>query len=89
MDPTPPPVFIAKETMMRLLKDVREIMTAQVSGVHYTHSETDMLCGYAMIVGPEDSLYDGGYYFYRFKLYQYHGKLYAQFKNGSQYAILQ
>jgi ubiquitin-conjugating enzyme E2 Z len=62
-----PPVFIAKETMLRLLKDVREMMTAQVSGVHYMHSETDMLCGYAMIVGPEDSLYDGGYYFYKFK----------------------
>jgi len=65
--PSSSPVFIAKETMMRLLKDVREMMTAQVSGVHYMHSETDMLCGYAMIVGPEDSLYDGGYYFYKFK----------------------
>ena len=63
----PPPVFIAKETMMRLLKDVREMMTSQVSGVYYKHSETDMLCGYALIVGPEDSLYDGGYYFYKFK----------------------
>ena len=65
--PAPDPVFVSKETTMRLLKDVREIMTANVSGVHYMHSETDMLCGYAMIVGPEDSLYDGGYYFYKFK----------------------
>jgi ubiquitin-protein ligase len=62
-----PPVFVSKETTMRLLKDVREMMTAQVTGVHYKHSETDMLCGYALIVGPEDSLYDGGYYFYKFK----------------------
>jgi ubiquitin-protein ligase len=70
MEPTAaptPPLFNAKETTLRLLKDVREMMTAQVSGVHYMHSETDMLCGYAMIVGPEDSLYDGGYYFYKFK----------------------
>ena len=63
----PVPVFIPKETMMRLLKDVREMMTGSVPGIHYKHSETDMLCGYAMIVGPEDSLYDGGYYFYKFK----------------------
>jgi ubiquitin-conjugating enzyme E2 Z len=61
------PVFIPKETMMRLLKDVREMMTGSLPNIYYKHSETDMLCGYAMIVGPEDSLYDGGYYFYKFK----------------------
>ena len=66
--PAPPaPVFIPKDTMLRLLKDVREIMTAQIPGIYYKHSETDMLCGYALIIGPEDSLYDGGYYFYKFK----------------------
>lgn len=26
-----------------------------------------MMCGYALIVGPQDSLYEGGYYFYKFK----------------------
>jgi len=26
-----------------------------------------MLSGYALIIGPEGSLYDGGYYFYKFK----------------------
>jgi ubiquitin-protein ligase len=63
----PQPVFISKETIHRLLKDVREMMTVSESGIHYKHSETDMLCGYALIIGPEDSLYDGGYYFYKFK----------------------
>ena len=64
---TQPPVFIAKETTMRLLKDIREMMTVQEEGIFYKHSETDMLCGYALIIGPEGSLYDGGYYFYKFK----------------------
>ena len=62
------PVFIPKDTIMRLLKDVREMMTlSSETDIYYKHSETDMLCGYALIIGPEDSLYDGGYYFYKFK----------------------
>jgi ubiquitin-protein ligase len=64
---TPAPVFISKETTLRLLRDVREMMTVPEEGIFYKHSETDMLCGYALIIGPEGSLYDGGYYFYRFK----------------------
>jgi len=63
----PTPVFISKETTMRLLKDVREMMTCAESGIYYSHSETDMLCGYALIIGPQDSLYEGGYYFFKFK----------------------
>ena len=61
------PVFITKETTLRLLKDVREMMTSPESGIYYKHSETDMMCGYALIIGPQDSLYEGGYYFYKFK----------------------
>ena len=61
------PVFIPKDTIMRLLKDVREMMTVPEEGIFYKHSETDMLCGYALIIGPEGSLYDGGCYFYKFK----------------------
>jgi len=64
---TPIPVFISKETTMRLLKDVREMMTCPEQGIYYKHSETDMLCGYALIIGPQDSLYEGGYYFFKFK----------------------
>jgi ubiquitin-protein ligase len=65
--PAPPPVFIRKETTLRLLKDVREMMTCTETGIYYKHSETDMLRGYALVMGPPDSLYHGGYYFYKFK----------------------
>jgi ubiquitin-conjugating enzyme E2 Z len=65
--PTPTTVFISKETTMRLLKDVREMMTCAEPGIYYKHSETDMLRGYALIMGPKDSLYEGGYYFFKFK----------------------
>lgn len=63
-------VFIPKETVTRLLKDIRDVMTDSTldeCGIIYRHSETDMLTGYACIVGPSDTLYFGGYYFFHFK----------------------
>jgi ubiquitin-protein ligase len=62
-------VVVPKETVMRLLKDIRSVMTdptLEECGILYRHSETDMLTGYACIVGPADSLYFGGYYFFVF-----------------------
>jgi ubiquitin-protein ligase len=63
-------VVIPKEAILRLLKDIRSVMTSTTlenDGIFYKHSETDILTGYACIVGPEDSLYFGGYYFFEFK----------------------
>jgi len=63
-------VVIPKESVLRLLKDIRSVMTCTTlenDGILYKHSETDILTGYACIVGPEDSLYFGGYYFFEFK----------------------
>lgn len=52
---------------MRLLKDVREVMACADLGIYYKHSETNMMCGYALIMGPPDSLYHGGNYFFKFR----------------------
>ena len=63
-------VVIPKETVTRLLKDIRQVMTDPTldeCGIIYQHSETDILTGYACIVGPSDSLYFGGYYYFVFK----------------------
>jgi ubiquitin-protein ligase len=63
-------VVIPKETITRLLRDIRDVMTdptLEECGIMYQHSETDMLTGYACIVGPPDSLYFGGYYYFLFK----------------------
>ena len=61
--------FIPKETMKRLLLDVKEMIKTPLydQGIYYKHSEKDILKGYAMIIGPEDSLYQGGFYFFRFE----------------------
>jgi ubiquitin-conjugating enzyme E2 Z len=59
---------ITKETVSRLTKDIREITKNPLTthGIYYSHSEEDILKGVAMIVGPEDTPYFGGFYFFTF-----------------------
>ena len=68
--PAPVSVVIPKETIVRLLKDIRGVMndkTLEEWGIMYRHSETDILTGFACIVGPSDTMYFGGYYYFMFK----------------------
>ena len=60
--------FIQKETMQRLLKDVRHIIKNPLTdqGIYYIHDDSDMMKGYAMIIGPSDTPYFGGFYFFEF-----------------------
>lgn len=60
--------YISKETTMRLLKDVKQIIKNPLTdqGIYYVHDDTDMLKGYAMIVGSIDTPYFGGFYFFEF-----------------------
>lgn len=53
----------------RLAKDIRDIMKNPLDshGIYYRHDESNILTGYAMIVGPEDTPYFGGYYFFKFE----------------------
>ena len=62
-------ITLSKETVMRLVKDVKEIIkTPLIShGIHYEHNETDMLKGKAMIIGPKDTPYADGFYLFEFK----------------------
>jgi ubiquitin-protein ligase len=59
---------INKETIQRLLKDVRQIMKHPLTdnGIYYSHDESDMMKGYALIIGPEDTPYFSGFYFFKF-----------------------
>jgi ubiquitin-protein ligase len=58
---------IKEETIKRLLKDVKQILKNPLvdNGIYYIHDEDDFLKGYAMIVGPEDTPYFGGFYFFK------------------------
>jgi len=59
--------FISKDTINRLIKDIRDIIKNPLieQGIYYKHDDTDMLQGYAMIVGPSDTPYFGGFYFFQ------------------------
>ena len=52
----------------RLAKDVVRIIKNPLTehNIFYKHDENDMLKGYALIIGPKDTLYDNGFYFFKF-----------------------
>ena len=57
-----------KNNQKRLLKDVIDIMKNPLkdNGIYYQHNQENMLQGHALIIGPEDSLYNYGYYLFEF-----------------------
>jgi ubiquitin-protein ligase len=59
---------ISKQTISRLLKDVRQIIKHPLTdnNIYYIHDDTDILKGYALIIGPSDTPYFGGFYFFEF-----------------------
>ena len=60
--------IISKETISRLLKDVKQIIKNPLTenGIYYIHDDTDMMKGYALVIGPSDTPYFGGNYFFEF-----------------------
>lgn len=59
-------IFIKKQNINRLIKDIKDLINTPLhdSGIYYKHDETDLLKGYALIVGPENTPYFGGYYLF-------------------------
>ena len=59
-------VIIPQETIKRLIKDVRGIMKHPLNsdGIYYKHDDENMMRGYALIIGPSDTVYAYGYYFF-------------------------
>lgn len=62
-------ITITKDSIRRILSDVREIMTCPLtdSGIYYAHDEEDVLLGHAMLHGRPGTAYADGYYFFRIK----------------------
>jgi ubiquitin-protein ligase len=61
-------ITITRETISRILKDVKQIINNPLSdnGIYYSHDDSDMLKGYALIIGPSETPYFGGNYFFEF-----------------------
>jgi ubiquitin-protein ligase len=60
---------MSKNNMNRLVKDVADIYKNPLNsqGIYYLHDDENMLKGYAMIIGPSDTPYEHGAYFFEFK----------------------
>lgn len=60
---------ISNRTVKRLVKDVSEIYKNPLvdNGIHYVHDDENMLLGYALIIGPKDTIYQYGYYIFEFQ----------------------
>lgn len=57
---------IPQDTARRLIKDIRAITSTPPKGIFYMHDESNILAGKALIIGPPDTPYEGGYYFFKF-----------------------
>jgi len=57
---------ISKDTAKRLIKDIKAIAKSPPKGIFYLHDDSNILAGKALIIGPPDSPYEGGYYFFKF-----------------------
>ena len=62
--------FISRTSIARIIKDVKELRKNPLSshGIYYQHDQDDMLTGRALIIGPSDTPYSYGMYFFKIKL---------------------
>lgn len=59
---------LSVNTKKRLIRDITEIYKNPLNdqGIFYVHDDSNMLKGYAMIIGPKDTPYEHGFYFFEF-----------------------
>lgn len=62
-------LFIMRDTQRRLIADIKDIMLHPLidQGIYYAHDEEDMLRGYSLIIGPSETIYADGNYFFSWK----------------------
>ena len=58
----------SQSLVKRLVRDVKDIIKKPLldNGIIYSHSDEDLLKGYAIIFGPPDTIYENGVYFFEF-----------------------
>ena len=53
-------------SMKRIFLDVKDVMNEPIDNIFYVPDEDFNNIGYAMIIGPKDTPYENGYYFFQF-----------------------
>jgi len=58
--------FIDRECVKRIASDIRMLKKNSLNehGIYYIHNEDNILKGYALIIGPKDTIYYGGCYLF-------------------------
>ena len=59
--------IISKATIKRLINDIKQLDDDPLQNIFYRHHQSNMLEGAALIIGPSDTPYAGGYYLFHFK----------------------
>jgi ubiquitin-protein ligase len=59
---------VSRETLKRLASDIKNILKDNLheNNIYYKHDDEDILKGYALIIGPENTPYEYGYYLFEF-----------------------
>ena len=56
-----------KETIQRIVKDVKYIKNNNLDNIYYIHDEDNILLGYALIIGNKNTPYSYGNYLFKFE----------------------
>lgn len=61
-------IRISKTSLKRLQKDIIDLIKNPLAehGIYYAHDESNILQGYAVIFGPDDTIYRHGAYYFKF-----------------------
>lgn len=62
-------LVVTKDAVNRLVKDIRDVSDPSISkeGIYYKHDDSNILLGYALIIGPKDTPYAYGNFLFKFK----------------------
>jgi ubiquitin-protein ligase len=62
-------IVIRKENITRLIRDVKDVLKNPLhdNGIHYKHDDTDMLKGYALVIGPSETPYQDGFFLFEIR----------------------
>jgi ubiquitin-protein ligase len=59
-------MMLQKFTIERIANDVKYIIKDPIPNIYYKHDENNILIGYALIIGPEETPYNFGNYLFKF-----------------------
>jgi ubiquitin-conjugating enzyme E2 Z len=59
---------LSKDFIKRLINDVKYLKNNPLNsnGIYYIHDDDNLMIGYALVIGPQKTVYENGFYFFKF-----------------------